>query len=85
MRPLEFNAVMGRTQDISTIKQSEDVKPLAEQQVITQSNIKAADAKQEQVYQKNENDMDSQYDASKEGAGAQYFESGQKKRKTGKL
>lgn len=78
MRPLEFNMNVGRTQDISPIKQAQEEKPLIVQQQIVNSNEKAVDIKQQRVYQKKDEDMDSEYDASKEGFGAEYGENHKK-------
>ncbi len=80
MRPVDYTSFIGRTNDISPIKQAEDAKPVVEQQSLIQINEKQLDIKQDQVYQKKDSDMDSEYDASKNGNGAQY-EGGQKRRK----
>ena len=79
MRPLEFNMNVGRTQDISPIKQAQEEKPLVMQQQIINSNEKAANVKQQRVYQKKDEDMDSEYDASKEGFGAEYQDNRKKR------
>lgn len=82
MRPLEFNMTMGRTQDITPVKHAEDVRPMTEQQQIMQMNEKAADIKQEQVYQKKDDDMDSKYDAAEgNGKGSGYQEEHGNRRK----
>ena len=49
MRPLEFNMNVGRTQDISPIKQAQEEKPVIMQQQIINSNEKAAEVKQQRV------------------------------------
>ena len=83
MRPLEFNMTMGRTQDVTPIKHAEDARPMTEQQQLTHINEKARDIRQEQVYRKNDDDMDSQYDAAKgNGKGTGYQENNRKKQKT---
>lgn len=81
MKPLEFNMNVGRTHDITPLKQAEEARPMVEQQQIFHSNEKAADMKQEQVYQKKDEDMDSEYDASKHGNGAEYQGNRNKKNK----
>ena len=81
MRPLEFNMNVGRTQDISPIKQAQEEKPIIMQQQIINSNEKAAEVKQQRVYQKQDKDMDSEYDASKEGFGAEYQDNRKKHNK----
>ena len=81
MRPLEFNMNVGRTQDITPLKQAEETRPMVEQQQIMRTNEKTSDIKQEQVYQKKDEDMDSEYDASKEGRGSDYQNNHNSKKK----
>lgn len=68
-----------RTQDISPVKQAEDAKAALQQQNIAYTSEKTADVRQEQVYQKQDSDMDKNYDASKDGKGPSY-EQGRNKR-----
>ena len=73
---------MGRTQDITPIRHAEEVRPAVEQQQLSQMNDKAADIKKDQVYQKKDSDMDSEYDAAEgRGNGAGYQGRRQNKRK----
>lgn len=80
IRPIEFATVM-RTQDISPVKQTEDAKAALQQQNIAYTSEKTADIRQEQVYQKQDGDMDKNYDASKDGKGPSYEQSKSKRRK----
>lgn len=83
MRPIEFGTMM-RTQDISPLKQAEDAKAALQQQNIAYTSEKTADIKQEQVYQKKDEDMDKDYDASKNGNGQEYGQSNNKRKKKDK-
>lgn len=67
MRPIEYNASIGRSQDISPLKQAVDAKPDIDQQNIMQLQEKQIEEKSEQVYQKDDPAMNSQFDATKEG------------------
>lgn len=70
-----------RTQDISPVKQAEDAKGALQQQNIAYTNEKTADIRQEQVYQKQDGDMDKNYDASKDHKGPEYRQSKNKRKK----
>lgn len=72
---------MGRTQDISPIKHNEDNKPIVAQQQIATTNEKQVDIRQEQVNQRTDDDMDKEYDASREGGGQEYQGNRGKKKK----
>ena len=63
MRPVDFNLTVGRMQDITPMKQNEDARPAVEQQNITTIINQDIETKQEQVYQKQDKDMDSEYDS----------------------
>lgn len=70
MRPIEFNGVIGRTQ----VQQTEQSRPVAEQQTMTQMNTKQVETRANQVNgNENADMMDMSYDAEKEGKG-QYQE-----------
>ena len=75
MRPIEFNAAIGRTQDFTQQKVNEDTKPAVEQQQIAQSNDKTIEHRSQMVSQHEDSDMDAEYDASKEGRGGYEGES----------
>lgn len=70
-----------RTQDISPVKQAEDAKATLQQQNIAYTSEKTADIRQEQVYQKQDSDMDKDYDASKDHKGPEYQQSKNKRKK----
>lgn len=73
MRPVEFCSVIQRTQDVSTLKQNEEQRPLVEQQNITSTIQKEAVTKHEQVVKKDKNQMgDEKYDAREKGKGQYY-------------
>ncbi len=80
MKPIEYNGVLGRTQDISPLKQQTDAKPMVEQQNIFQEAEKTIEKKSDQVYQKDDAEMGEQYDASKQGKN-QYQQDRDKKKK----
>lgn len=79
MRPLEFNGMIGRTQDFTQMKQNEDMKPSVDQQNFTLTHEKAVEVKSEQVNRHTDEDMDKDYDASKGNGNGEY--EGNKKRK----
>ncbi len=66
---------------MSPIKQAEDTKAALQQQNIAYTSEKTADIRQEQVYQKQDGDMDKNYDASKDGNGQAYGQNSNKRRK----
>ena len=41
IRPVDFNGMIQRTQDVSTLKQNEDNRPVVEQQTIFTGNEKS--------------------------------------------
>ncbi len=79
MRPVDYTAAIGRTQDISPIKQAEDARPMVEQQNITQSIEKQVEARPERVYEREEADKPGKFDASQGGRGT-YQESNRKRK-----
>lgn len=79
MRPIENNAAIGRSQDISPLKQIADAKPMVDQQNITQAIDKKIEQRSESVYEKEDTQMGTQYDASKEGRGG--YQQNKKKKK----
>lgn len=81
MRPVDFTSFVGRTQDISPIKQAEDAKPMVEQHNISVINEKKIENKQEQVYSKDNTDSNLEYDSSKEGKGQYQSGHNRKRRK----
>ena len=43
IRPVDFNGMIQRTQDVSTLKQNEDNRPVVEQQTIFSQEMKKVD------------------------------------------
>lgn len=80
IRPVDFNGMIQRTNDVSTLKQNEDNKPMVEQQTLYSQEMKKAEQKLRQVNhtQKKENDG-YRYDAKEKGNG-HYEGEEQKKR-----
>ena len=79
MKPVMFNGMIGRTQDFSQIQQNEVNKPVVDQQNFAMQTIKQAETKAEQVNKNENSEMQSQYDAKREGKG-QYQEQKDRKR-----
>lgn len=80
IRPIEFNGVISRLQDISPIKQNEDTKPMVEQQNIMTNQEKTTEVRQEQVNSHDDSDMDRDYDSAK-GEGNSEYEGNKGKKK----
>ena len=67
IRPVDFNGMIQRTQDVSTLKQNEDNRPVVEQQTIFSQEMKKVEQNLHQVVHAQE----------KENAGYRnYFTSG---------
>lgn len=82
IRPVDFNGMIQRTQDVSTLKQNEDNRPVVEQQVLYSQETKKLEQKLHQVNesQKEENEP-YRYDAKEKGNG--HYE-GNKQKKNAK-
>jgi hypothetical protein len=81
IRPVEFNGIIQRTDDIGTIKQQEDNKPLVDQQNIQTQVEQKEDAAQHQVISKDESpEAQNQADAREEGKGVYYTPTAKKKK-----
>ncbi len=80
IRPLEMNGVIQRTQDIGTLKQQEDTKPLVDQQNIQGTVVREEKRLASQVTETEQKEQrEFRYDA-KEKGGSEY-QGEQKKRK----
>lgn len=80
LNPIEFSGVVQRTQDISTMKQNENVRPQVEHVTIQQKEAQKAMLRQENVHKKDNADREqNNFDAKEKGNGM-YYESQQKKR-----
>jgi hypothetical protein len=81
IRPVEFNGIIQRTDDIGTIKQQEDNKPLVDQQNIQTQVEQKEDAAQHQVISKDDSPQaENQADAREEGKGVYYTPTAKKKK-----
>ena len=82
IRPVDMNGVIQRTQDVGTLKQHQDMKPMVDQQNI-QIEVQREEYRQsEQVTRKDDSQMEEhRFDAKEEGKG-QYQRQEQRKKKT---
>lgn len=81
IRPVDFNGMMQRTQDVSTIKQNQDNRPVVEQQTIQAEQVKQEQQLSQKVIKAKEKENDAyRYDAKEKGNGS-YEQSGDKKQK----
>ncbi len=84
INPIEFSGMIPRTQDVSTLKQNEDVRPQFEHVNIQNKTEQEAVVKHEQVNEKDNADRGkSNYDAKEKGNG-QYYNIRRKKDTKGK-
>ena len=58
IRPVDFNGMIQRTQDVSTLKQNEDNRPVVEQQTIFSQEMKKVEQTLHQVVHAREKDND---------------------------
>ena len=73
INPIEFSGMIPRTQDVSTLKQNEDVRPQFEHVNIQSRSEQEAVIKHEQVIEKDNADREkSNYDAKEKGNGQFY-------------
>jgi hypothetical protein len=81
IRPVEFNGMIQRTEDISNLKHQEDSKPLVDQQNIqSQVERKEAAARHQVVKKENSSQAENHADAREEGRGVYYTPSRKKKK-----
>ena len=71
IRPVDFNGMIQRTQDVSTLKQNEDNRPVVEQQTIFSQEMKKVEQNLHQVVHARE----------KENAGYRYDAKEEQKKK----
>ena len=64
IRPVDFNGMIQRTQDVSTLKQNEDNRPVVEQQTIFSQEMKKVEQNLHQVVHAKE----------KENAGYRFYD-----------
>ena len=78
IRPIDFNGMIQRTDDISNIKHQQDSKPLVDQQNIQAQVERKEDAAKHQVRTKDDSSgAENQADARDEGRGL-YYSSGER-------
>ena len=70
IRPVDFNGMIQRTQDVSTLKQNEDNRPVVEQQTIFSQEMKKVEQNLHQVVHAREKENAGyRYDAKEKGNG----------------
>lgn len=79
IRPVEFSGMIQRTQDVSTIKQNEDVKPQFEHAIVQQRTQKEAISKHESVIKKDNADKNQKKFDAKEKGSNEYFSNNNKR------
>jgi len=73
IRPVDFNGMLQRTEDVSIIKHHEDAKPVVDQQNIQVSLSKQEDELNHRVNEQQESEgMENHADAREEGKGVYY-------------
>lgn len=81
IRPVDFNGMIQRTQDVSTLKQNEDNKPLLQQQNIqTQFGKETVRHMQQVTHADDAENQQKRYDAKEKGSN-EYVNQQQKKKK----
>lgn len=69
IRPIDFNGMVQRTQDVSTVKQNEDNRPNLQQQVLSTQIQKDTDQNLHQVNQSEDaQNYQKKYDAKEKGS-----------------
>lgn len=90
IRPVELNGMIQRTQDVSTLKQQEDAKPVVDQQNIQNEVVKAENRLTKQVVEADDTRQEEfRYDAREKGSSEYHGNDGKgkkkKKQKDGKV
>ncbi len=81
IRPVEFNGMIQRTQDVSTMKQNEDNKPVMEQQNIqTQFSKETVRHMQQVTHADDAENPKKRYDAKEKGSNEYVNQQKQKKK-----
>ena len=84
IRPVDFNGMIQRTQDVSTLKQNEDNRPVVEQQTIFSQEMKKVEQNLHQVVHAREKENAGyRYDAKRE-MGIMKRKNGRKKTRSSK-
>lgn len=81
VRPVDFNGMIQRTQDVTTIKQNEDNRPVVEQHNIQIQQKQQAEELPHKVVRKDQKENEEfRYDAREKGGGS-YSGGGSRKKK----
>lgn len=84
IRPIDFNGMVQRTQDVGTLKQNQDNKPMLDQQVFAGKVQKDVQQNMQQVTQSEESQYyQKKYDAREKGSN-QYQGNSQRNKKDNK-
>lgn len=82
IRPIDFNGMVQRTQDVSTLKQNEDNRPVFEQQVMATKMQKDTQQQLKQVtHSEDAENYKKKYDAREKGSNEYQNNYGKKKKK----
>lgn len=82
IRPIDFNGMLQRTEDVAILKKNEDMKPILDQQNIQMQVQKNEQNNSSVVIEINkEEQLSNQADAKEEGRGPKYQASNKKKKK----
>lgn len=85
IRPVDFNGMIQRTQDVSTLKQNEDNRPVVEQQTIFSQEMKKVEQNLHQVVHAQEKENAGyRYDAKEREMGIMKRKNGRKKTRSSK-
>lgn len=84
LNPIEFTGMVQRTQDISAIKQNENIKPQMEHITVQSQEMQKAVMKHEQVNKKENADREQNHFDAKEKGNGMYYDSQNKKKKKNK-
>lgn len=79
IRPVDMNGVIQRTQDVGTLKQHQDMKPMVDQQNI-QIEVQREEYRQSEQVTRKDDSEEHRFDAKEEGKG-QYQRQEQRKKK----
>lgn len=82
IKPVDFGGMLQRSQDVSSVKQQQDQRPVVEQQQIGHREEEKISQRMRQVNQADKkNEMQSKYDARDEGKNKYFFNGKQGKKK----
>ena len=79
MRPVDITTFVGRTHDVSQLKQTEDSRPMVQQHALTQDIEKQIDNRMVQVVHKEDSEFESPFD--KDGKGGNLYQQNRQNKK----